>query len=384
MTKIIEVSAVALTARFADLYGGADAIPATILRPASHFVGIPRTGQYSTLVRIATDDGLVGYGEAWGLPLPQASALWVERIIAPVLIGRDADDIDGVWRELVDYLARVGHSTGTAMEAVSGVDLALWDLRGRRAGKPVADLLGRRRTHIDCYASPVMFADDLSLTRAAARAFVEEGFDAIKIKAGRGVARDVDDVANVRDEVGPDVDILIDVNGAYDLDQAKRLADGLAVHDIAWLEEPMPPTRLSDMAALRRHSAIPIALGENEFTLAQFEHFLAGGCADIVMPNITRAGGFTGCLQIAAAAKAHGARFSLHGVGAGLMQSASLNLLASLEETPLFEVNRFPNPLREALTRPILELEKGRLAVPDGPGLGLAIQDEAVTRFAST
>lgn len=382
--KIAEVTAVPLTARFADLYGGAAAIPAHILRPASHFGRVPRTGQYSTLVRIATEDGLVGHGEAWGLPLPEATALWVERLIAPLLIGRDADDIDGIWRELVDYFARVGHSTSIAMEAVSGVDIALWDLRGLRAGEPICALLGgSRRDRIDCYVSPIMFHDDVAATRAAARAFVDDGFRAVKLKAGRGVERDLADAAAVRDEVGPDVGLLIDVNGGYDLAEATRLADGLEQTGVTWLEEPLPPTRFADMAELRRRSAVPIALGENEFTRHQFELFLANGCADIVMPNVTRAGGITGCRDIAALAAEHGAGFSLHGVGAGLMQHASLHLLASLDADALFEVNRFPNPLRESLAAPVLVATNGSLPVPGLPGLGCAVLPDAVERFGA-
>lgn len=380
--KIVDVAAVPLTARFADLYGGDAAIPPHILRPASHFGRVPRTGQYSTLVRITTDDGLVGHGEAWGLPLPEATAMWVERLVAPLLIGRDADDIDGIWCELVDYFARVGHSTSVAMEAVSGVDIALWDLRGLRAAAPVCELLGgRRREWIDCYVSPIMFQDSPDATRAAARAFVDEGFRAVKLKAGRGVERDLGDAAAVRDAVGSDIAILIDANGGYDLADATALAEGLAKLDVHWLEEPLPPTRLADMAELRRRSAIPIALGENEFNRHQFELILVNGCADIVMPNITRAGGVTGCLQIAMLASEYGTGFSLHGVGAGIMQHASLHLLASLPENALFEVNRFPNPLREGLTEPLLVADCGSLAVPAGPGLGCTVSPEAVRQF---
>ncbi len=382
--KITAVTAVALTARFADLYGSEASIPRHVLRPASHFTGIPRTGQYSTLVTIETDDSCIGYGEAWGLPLPEATALWIERLIAPVLLGRDPADIDGIWLELTGFFSRIGHSTSVAMEAISGIDLALWDLSGKAAGRSVASLLGRKHDAIDCYVSPIMFQDNEVATREAARAFVDEGFRAIKMKAGRGVDRDLADARAIRDEVGPAIGLLVDVNGGYDLEAATTLAEGLAALDIVWLEEPLPPALLSDMATLRRRSAVPIALGENEFNLAQFQQFLEGGCADIVMPNVTRAGGITGCRAIAALAAEHGARFSLHGVGAGLMQCASLQLLAALDAPSLFEVNRFPNPLRDALTDPAVEVVGGRMVVPSGDGLGCVVRPEAVVRFGAT
>lgn len=382
--KITVVTAVALTARFADLYGSEAAIPRHVLHPASHFAGIPRTGQYSTLVTIETDDGRIGHGEAWGLPLPEATALWINRLIAPTLLGRDPADIDGIWLELTGYFARIGHSTSVAMEAISGIDLALWDLAGKAAGRSVAALLGRKREAIDCYVSPIMFQDDEASTREAARAFVDEGFKAIKMKAGRGVDRDLADARAISDEVGPAIGLLVDVNGGYDLEAATTLAEGLAALDIVWLEEPLPPALLSDMATLRRCSAVPIAIGENEFNLAQFRQFLEGGYADIVMPNVTRAGGITGCRAIAALAAEHGVGLSLHGVGAGLMQCASLQLLAALDAPSWFEVNRFPNPLRDMLTHPAVAIVDGRMVVPDTPGLGCAIHAEAVTRFRAT
>lgn len=378
--RIVAVEAVPLTARFADLYGGEAAIPASILRPAAHFTGAPRTGQYATLVSITTDDGLTGHGEAWGLPLPEATALWIERLVAPALLGRDAGDIEGIADELTDYFARVGHRESIAAEALSGVDLALWDLAGRRAGRSVADLLGRRRDRVDCYVSPIMFAATQTETRDAARAFADEGFRGVKMKAGRGVERDVADARAVRDAVGPGVALLVDVNGGYALDEATRLAEGLEALGVHWLEEPLRPEAIGDTAELRRRTAIPIALGENDFTIERFAVLLARGLADIVMPNVTRAGGLTGCRRIAALAAAHGARFSLHGVGTGVMQHASLQLLAALDSPALFEVNRFPNPLRDALT-PAVAIEDGRMVVPDGAGLGCAIDAAAVARF---
>ena len=378
--KIAALRATPLTARFADLFGGEAAIPAAIARPASHFAAIPRAGQYATLVSVEAEDGAIGHGEAWGLPVPDATALWIERAIAPLVIGRDADDVDGVHALLTGYFARIGHAGSIALEAVSGLDLALWDLRGRRAGRSVGALLGRKREAVDCYVSPIMLEADEASTRAAARAFVDAGFRAVKLKLGRGVDRDLGDARAVRDEIGEDRALLLDVNGAYDLADASRLADGLADLAIHWLEEPLHPAHIADMSALKRRSAIPLAAGENDFTLAQFARLIDDG-VDVVMPNVTRAGGITGCRAIAAYAARAGARFSLHGVGAGLMQAASLHVLSALDEPALFEVNRFPNPLRESLTAPPLEPVEGRLRAPSGDGLGVAVQADAVARF---
>lgn len=380
--RIKRIEVVQLEASFAQLFGGSDKVPPSLLFPGASFASRPRFGQASTLVRITTDDGFVGVGEAWGLPSPSIPAVIIEEVFAPMLIGADPFTTSVHWDRMYGTLNRMGNTRGFAMEAMSAIDMACWDLKGRMTGMPIHALLGgRHRERIDCYASPVYFFDEPAESAAKALEYVNEGFRAVKVKAGRSIETDLAHLAAVQDAVGPDVKLLVDMNCAYDVRTAITLARELESFNILWFEEPIPPEDAEGLLAIHRAIRIPLATGENEFTPQGFRDMLRLGAVDIIMPNVTRAGGFTGLDRIAKLAEAFSVKLALHGVGSGVQVAAAVQAMAAYGNAYLYEYNRLLNPLREALIEPFPAFADGALVVPDGPGLGVELNSSTVDQY---
>ncbi|MBE7463157.1 MAG: mandelate racemase/muconate lactonizing enzyme family protein [Planctomycetes bacterium] len=383
MSRIATIEAFALEARFADYFGGTQHVPPAFSQPAAHFRALPRLGQASTLVRVRDTEGHEGWGESWGLPLPQASALLVEKLLAPVLKGAATEPVDACAELLWTCARQYGHDKGFLPEAISGIELALWDLAGRRAGKPVAQMLNpQARERIACYASPVPFLDRPEQSAAAARAFAEQGHRGVKLKVGRGVETDRTHAAAVRAALGPQAELMLDANGAYGVESALQLARAVEPLRIAWLEEPVAPDDLDALVRVKRNSPVPLAAGEHEFCPAGLRALVERGAVDVLTPNVSRCGGIGAVRSAAACAREHGVRLALHGVGAGITLAASLHVLAALPVEGLFEANRFLNPLRESLTQPVLSARDGAFDLPAGPGWGVTPHPEALRRFA--
>lgn len=262
-------------------------------------------------VTVTADDGAEGHGFSW-TPTIGASAVraLLDEDLTPFLIGRDADpDVwDAAW-------ARVHEAGGGGLTtiALAGVDLALWDLRARSAGRSVTQLLGRRHERLPVYGSGVNLHYSLDELVAQAERWVAAGHDAVKIKVGKpDLAEDLDRVAAVREVLGPRRRLLLDANQRWDLDTATRAVDRLAAHGIGWIEEPLRADDLSGYAELRRRVDVPIALGENLHTIYRFRDFLDAHAVDVVQPNIIRVGGITPFLRIAALARSRGAELAPH------------------------------------------------------------------------
>jgi D-galactarolactone cycloisomerase len=368
--RLRSIEAFPLEVTFASMFGGADRVPPALLAPAAHFQRIPRRGQVSTLVRATADDGAVGWGEAFGLPTPLAAAAVVSEVIAPVLQGAELEEPSAMLADLRAYLIALGHGAGPAMEALSGADIAIWDLLAQRAGLPLATLLGASPGPVATYASPVGFQASTDEAAAAARTLLEAGFRALKIKVGRDVALDAAHVAAVREAVGPDVDLMCDANCGYSFEDAIAAAAAFAESGVVWLEEPIRPDEHAGLRAIRERSPIPIAGGENEFTAEACERLLEAGAVDIVQPNIARAGGVTGLLRIGAACARHGARMAPHGVGTSVAVAAAVHTCRAAEGFMAYEANRLLNPLRDQLGLQPPRLENGELVATDGPGHG--------------
>ena len=377
--KITAIRATPLTATWEAIFG--PNVPRALRHPAAHFQSFARRGQYATIVEIEVEDGLTGRGEAWGLPVPQMSAALINDYFAPALMGRDALDSEAIWHDVHKMGASLGYAGGVWMEALSGLDMALWDWRGQRENYSVSELLGRRRHRVEIYASPVPFCDTPQQAADKAREFASQGFKALKVKAGRTVSTDVAHLRAIRAAIGSDVKLLVDFNCAYDAAQTVAFAREASDLDLYWLEEPLPPHELEELSRVRRQMGIPIAAGENAFSPFDFSQLITRGQVDVLTPNVTRAGGITGVLKIAAVAEKYGVRLALHGVGGALMLHASLHLMGALPQVDLFECNRLPNPLRDELA-PLPALENGALLVPQGAGLGCALDPEIVRRFS--
>lgn len=349
----------------------------------------------SLILEIETAGGETGYGEAFGPPA--ANAALIEEVYAPLLLGRDAGDRETLWLALYNAMRDHGRK-GTAMEALSAVDIALWDLAGKRFGVACHRLAGRAfRRRVAAYATGFYrkrassgLTGQAPLLADEARRYAAAGFGALKVKIGFGVADDVAAVAAVRDAVGPEVRIMVDANHAYDRAAAREVAVRLHPLDIDWFEEPLVPEDQRGLGRFRLESPIPVATGEAEFGRWGFADLLRRDGADIVQPDCCAAGGLTEALKIADLADAAHVRCIPHVWGAGVAVAAALQMLAMIApcppsltpREPLLELDRTWNPLREELNLTPPEVGPGMVfTVPAAPGIGFEPNRAALERY---
>jgi D-galactarolactone cycloisomerase len=344
------------------------------------------------IVEIETDDGLIGWGECYG-PAPITAA--VVASLATLLIGEDPLRTDCLWRKIYSSMRDHGQK-GVIIEGLSGIDIALWDIKGKHFGVPVHRLLGGGvRSKVQAYATGLYrrrSGDPLRYLPEEAAGYVAEGFKAVKLKVGFGVEEDAAATRAVREAIGSGVALMVDANHAYDAPAAIRLGRMIEPYDIGWFEEPVPPEDVAGYCEVKSALTIPVAGGECEFTRFGFRDLLVRRALDIVQPDTCAAGGLSECKKIADMAEAFGVRYNPHVWGTGIAIAASLQLLAVLPPhtppslaplEPMLEFDRTEHPIRQALlTRPI-EHAGGVVAVPDGPGLGIEIDRTALTRFAA-
>ncbi len=344
----------------------------------------------ATLVEITTDDGLTGIGECIVRRAPQVTKTVVDHMLAPILIGRDPHDVEGLWEEMFQQLRGWGHYRGFVFEAISGIDTALWDIVGQAADLPVYKSLGGvGRDRVPCYASSVYFAETKEMVKEAA-AQVRLGHTAIKVKIGRaaqmgGRRADVASVKAIRSELGPEIDIMLDVNSAYDAATAIKVGRQLEESDITWLEEPVPPDDLAGYQRVRQGQPIPVAAGESEFGLFGFRDLIQRGAIDILQPDVARVGGFTAARRVGALVHAYNLRYAPHtGFSAGISHLAALHVAASVPNLMTYEYFYAPNPLRDLFTDPFPQPREGNVAVPQRPGLGLTLDRKVLKKFEIT
>ena len=323
------------------------------------------------LVRIDTDAGITGWGEAFGYFVAPATAQIITRMIAPVLIGQSVDSPADINLMLQRRLALFGRY-GITMFAISGVDIALWDIAAKASGVPLADLLGgTRRATIPAYASLVRYGDAGTAARFSARA-ADEGYGAIKLHEIT-----LDEIAACRRAVGT-LGMAVDVNCAWDPDEARRNIAALADLNALWLEEPLfPPEDIGALATLGQ--AVPLAAGENLCTAHQFAPLIRSGAVTFAQPSVTKVGGITEFIRIADMASAAGMTLMPHSPYFGPGYHATLHLCAALGACDLFEYlyvwpDALPDP-RTPLPR------QGMIALPDGPGLGFRPDPDIVARY---
>jgi galactonate dehydratase len=350
-----------------------------------------RVGNYPTvfsdaietcLVRVTADDGTFGWGEAQASILPEILGILVLRLLGPVLIGRDPFDRDVLWQEMYDTNRVRGHGAGYLLGAISALDLALWDLNGKATGKPVCQLLGGRfRDRVTVYQSGLA-APTREGRQQLARDAVDRGFRAIKLFLGHDPASDVAEVRAIREAVGPGVKIMVDGHWMYDRATALELGRAYEREGVAWLEAPLDPSDLRGHAELARALDLPIALGEVEQTRTQFLEILERGAADILQPDVGRAGGLTESRRIAAFAETFNVPIAPHhGIGAGPLILAGLHFAAAIPNFLILEYQDLMHrTLSELVDRPP-RLVDSFLEVPDGPGLGIDVQLAAVEKY---
>ncbi|MYA62729.1 MAG: mandelate racemase/muconate lactonizing enzyme family protein [Dehalococcoidia bacterium] len=346
------------------------------------------------LVKVTTDDGVVGWGEGCG----GAAAAVVENDFGPMLIGEDPMNRIGLWQKMFAMQYNANVAVGLGGSAISAVDTALWDIAGKALGQPVYQLLGgRARDKVAVYATGLYYTEGEFPTRLLeeARGYVEAGFRGMKTKVGGlPMDEDVKRVAALRETIGPDIKLMVDANQTYNATSAIRIGSRLADLDILWFEEPVNAQDIEGYLQVK--SALPMAIagGENLRTRYEFSHFLSRRAYDIAQPDVINVGGVTEMRNVAMTANTQGIQVNPHVWGSPVMIAASLHVASTIPpcppsgdpepyvQEPVMEFDRTPSRIREGLMAEPFDQKDGFLAVPDGPGLGVEIDEKAVRQLS--
>ena len=346
----------------------------------------------AALVFVETADGARGVGAALGSP-PVVETV-VESDLAPALAGEDPMDTERCWETLyagsraepsldAGYSQPRGDRRGVTMAAISGVDIALWDLKATALDLPLYKLLGASRDSIPAYASGGWAAGEAVGDQLAE--YVDAGFDAVKMRIvgensfslDRAEAR----VAAAREAVGNDIDLMIDAHGSLDASTAVRLAERLEPHDVEWFEEPVSPDDHPGLVEVRHATSVPIAAGEREFTRFAFRDLFDREAVDVIQPDLARVGGITEARRVAAMASARGLHVAPHAWGSGILFAASLHFALATPNCHILEVSQAHMPLLFDLFEEEFDIRSGVVHPPDRPGLGFNLRDDLTEQF---
>lgn len=341
------------------------------------------------LVEVICDDGTTGWGECLG---PARANAAIVETYANWLIGLNPLETEKIWALLYNALRDQGQR-GLTITALSGVDIALWDIKGKHFGVPVSTLLGGRfRESVKAYATGSFKRDgvdrieDNALEMASHR---DAGFHACKIKIGFDPAQDLQVIRAVRDAIGSDMRLMIDANHGYDAIEAIRVGHAAAEYEIDWFEEPVVPEQLSAYRDVRSKQPVPVAGGETWHTRWGMREPIETRCIDIVQPDLCGCGGFTEAKKIADFASVHGVRVVPHVWGTAVQIAAALQFMSAMVPDParnrpiepILEFDRTENPFRQAVVTKPIEHENGVVVIPDGPGLGIEIDRSALKEY---
>ena len=350
------------------------------------------SGYRTCVVRVHTDAGITGIGEC-GSRLSSLAAKALVEELRPVLIGKDPTASDYLWSLLYEALRSGGHSAGFYIEALSGVDIALWDIRGKVFGVPIYTLLGGPyRTALPAYGAALTLSLPLEMLEQRAHTLLEHGYGILKAKIGadpRDPRGELDTLVELCERLRGQVRFVVDANGMYEYTTAVKVGRALERLPVLWLEEPLSPDDRPHQGELARLLDIPIAGGESEFTSYRFRDILVSGVYDIIQPNVTRAGGISECWRIAALAQAFRVPVAFHvGSSSGICIAATLQLAASSRDFLIYEhvgpgwSPAYPNPFRNDLVGgPVDQFTDGFVRVPDRPGLGIDLVEDVLERY---
>jgi L-alanine-DL-glutamate epimerase-like enolase superfamily enzyme len=344
--------------------------------------------EQATLVRITTNQGLIGWGECHAPVAPTMQARIIEDLFRPLLIGQDARQVEALWQRLYQSERVRGYATGSHIEAIAGVDLALWDILGKFANAPVYQLLGGAyRNRIPTYATfagTYVGRDKLSVVVGDAKKMAASGFTVLKLALRRGP--DSDEFAMVKEiaaALAPDAQVAVDALGAFHLNEAVRMGRELdRIGNIAWFEDALLPDDLPKYPDLAKSVDTAICAGEMLSTRYQFRDLLINRGADMINPDLGRAGGITECRRIAWIADAFGALWAPHvSTGSAPYMAASIHMAVSSPNCVMMEVyngNKQDGPFGNRLLQEPLDMGPGYAQVPDRPGLGVLIDEAAL------
>ena len=334
----------------------------------------------AVIVKVTTAGGIVGWGESHHARAPSTIAKLIETTLKMLVLGEDAADVQGIWQKIyVKQLASHGLGAGTAM-AMSGIDMAMWDIRGKATGWPLYKLLGGTAKSVAAYAGGISlgFQPPAELVEEAAR-HLGAGYKAVKLRLGDNPKDDLARVAAIRRAFGDDLVILTDANIGYTVADARAVMPGLDAHGVAWLEEPFPAHDYRSYREAKSFGRVPLAAGENHYTRFEFSRLIDEGVVTILQPDLSKTGGITEVMKIAAMASAHKLPVHPHTSMTGLNMAASIHVLAALDNPGYFEGDVSKNNLfRDVMVSPApysVDTE-GRVRPLEAPGLGLEVDEE--------
>lgn len=349
----------------------------------------PPMARSFAVVRVETDAGLIGWGEAstnWGHSYPTVFSAAVRDVCAAPLLGTDPTDVRGRLAQLHVLLDGYLGWEGLTSQVIGAIEIACWDILGQSLDTPVHQLLGAAARPLRLYGTgTTMFEDDAAYHAHYFDAAIQHGFSGFKVRLGRSVADDVATVAAVREHVGPDALIGVDSYWFHDPRTALEVAEALAPLDVRFFEEPVPQMRVDDLAWLAARSPIPIAVGERVYSIHQYDHLARTGAAHVFQPDASICGGLLACMEIAALARQRGIDVFPH-VGGPTVIGLAANLhWAVAADVALMEYDIDPyQPLITDVSGPPIaldDIEGGILSPPPGPGLGVALPDDVAERF---
>ncbi|MEO3998371.1 mandelate racemase/muconate lactonizing enzyme family protein [Mesorhizobium sp. CAU 1732] len=334
------------------------------------------------LVRIETVDGIVGYGEAHHAQTPSTIAAFVNDALGPSLIGMDAHETEAIWDKAYRHFIATHGPGAAAVIGLSGVDLALWDIKGKDLGQPVYKLLGGKRRPIRAYAGGISLGfqpiDDL---KREIEGFIERGYDFMKLRVGDTLDKDFERVSAVRAAFGPEITLAADAGTRYRTADVARIAEICEAGRLAWLEEPFTPDNLPGYRRLRDVTPTPLAAGENHFTRHELRTLISEEVIQFVQADACKTGGITEILKIAALAGAWHLQFAPHTSASVLSTAASTHVLSVAPNAFIYEADVSAiNAFRDELGTPF-EIADGTIMAPDGPGLGVEIDERVIEKY---
>lgn len=360
--------------------------------PITHVVEQPvymfERALYHLLVRIETDEGMVGYGEvcdSYACTYPLSVQALVDEAFKPLLNGEDPLDLERLILKLRGWTRRRLGDQGIVIQAISGIEIALWDLVGKIKGQSISRLLGRVRDRVPIYASSTILEEGPpELHLKLLEPCLNRGVRAVKVRLGLDFRRDLTILRALRALIDDDIQMMVDGGEHYTVRTALEIAHSLSDLGIRFFEEPIPQLNREGIAYLVRKSPVPIAYGEHLFLTQDFQDCLTHGRADVIQPDAAISGGISECRRIAALAETFGVPVVPHSAAGPLALAANLHLSASLPNLWMLEYTfTFDRVWKEMLREPILSpraISEGQLKVPDGPGLGVLVDEEMWTR----
>lgn len=355
------------------------------VEPVACTHGTDRERMSFLFVKVTTDDGRVGWGEAcdsYGCSYASVLATAITDVFAPLLVDEELVAVDPLADRLRLYTRRRLGDQWVAAHARSAIEIALWDLVGQAADRSVSGLIGRVRDDVEVYASSAFLEEGPAAHHLAILApLLERGVRKVKVRTGPEWRDDLDTLADLRRSLGDDIELMIDASETYTLPTARALAEALAEFDVRWLEEPLPQFERAGIEALVQHSAVPIAYGEHLFGLHEAVEAMRRRQLDVLQPDASTAGGIAEARRMAEAAVSFGVRVVPHVCAGPISLAANLHLAATV---PAIRTIEYPPTLigvwdlfGESAAFGPDQLTDGRLAVPDTAGLGVALDERA-------